>query len=47
LSGEIVACRRRKENSSSNEVGWITAPAHRHTVVERGGEGRIIEPCSR
>src|SRR5258707_13507679 len=43
LPGEVVACRRRKKNSRSNEVNWVTAPAHRHTVVERSAESRIIE----
>src|SRR3990167_5023074 len=43
LPGEVVACWRGKKNSSSNEVNWVTPPAHRHTVVERSGESRVIE----
>jgi len=33
LSGEVVTCWRRKKKSSSNEVNWVTAPLHRHTIV--------------
>jgi hypothetical protein len=43
LASEIIACRRRKENSRSNKVCRIAAPAHRHTGVKRSCEGGIIE----
>ena len=43
LPGEVVACWRGKKNSRSNEVNRVTASAHRHTVVKRSGESRIIE----
>jgi hypothetical protein len=43
LPSEVIACWRRKKNSSADQVRGLTAPAHRHAVLERGGEGRIIE----
>jgi hypothetical protein len=47
LPGEVITSRRCKKNSSTDNVGWETTPAHRNPIVKRGREGGIIEPHSR